>query len=100
MTRQTTISLAVVGGLLVAGLLTYRSTLDHRSCVGCRGFSFVLKRSVFGMQFWHSERLRLAAGVPAAGHVHEWWRYSFHTSTAIGTTFACSSHRFADKTDY
>ncbi len=61
MTRRTTISLAVVGGLLAVGLLTYRSTLDHQSCVGCRGFRFVLKRSVFGVQVWHTERMRAYA---------------------------------------
>jgi len=100
MTRRAKIILSALGGLLVVGLLTYHSKLDHRSCVGCRGFSFVLTRSVFGVQFWHSERLRLPAGVPTAGHVHDWWRYSLHTSTAIGTTLACNSHRFSDQTDY
>ena len=96
MTRRTKIIVAALASILVLGLVTYRSTLDHRSCVGCRGFRYVTQRSIFGITFWQSERLDVAAGIPA-GHVHDWWRYSLHTSTAISTTFACNAHRFADK---
>jgi hypothetical protein len=99
MTRQTIIGLAVVCGLLVLALITCRSSLDHQSCLGCRGFRFVHTRSIYGIPFWRSERLQFPSGFPARDHVHDWWRYSLHTSTAISTTFACSPHRFADKSD-
>jgi hypothetical protein len=98
MTRRKKIISIGLGSIVVVGLLTYRSTLDHLSCVGCRGFRYVTVRSVFGIPFWRSERLAIASGIPA-GHVHDWWRYSLHTSTAISTTFACNPHRFADKKD-
>jgi hypothetical protein len=98
MTPRTKIILSALGGVLVVGLLTYRSTLDHRSCVGCRGFSYITARSVFGIQVWRSERLQITSDIPA-GHVHDWWRYSLHTSTAISTKFACKRFRFADNGD-
>jgi hypothetical protein len=95
MKRRTKITLLALSGLLVVGIFTYRCALEHRSCVGCRGFSYVTARSVFGVPFGRSERRELPSGIPA-GHVHDWWRYSLHTSTAVSRTFACKPYRFAD----
>ena len=81
--------------VLVCAATTYRSALDHLSCAGCRSFRFVTTRSVFGVEFWHSEEVRLSANVPP-GHVHRWWRFSLHTDTAFSTTFACKAKQFED----
>lgn len=98
MTLRTKIILSAVGAVLVLGILTYRSTTEYLSCVGCRGFRQVTERSFFGIQISKSEFLKLSASVPA-GHVHEWWRYSLHASNAMGTGLACRPHCFADGKD-
>src|SRR5262245_7438951 len=90
--------LLVVAGLTAGGTLSYRSDLDYLSCAGCRSFRYVSTRSIFGIPFSHSERVELASSIPG-GHVHEWWRYSLHTSTLLSTTLACKVHRFADGKD-
>ena len=95
--RKAIVLLAI--GLVAVGVTTYRSTLDHLSCAGCRSVRYVASRSIFGVRFWRSERTQLSSSVPGA-HVHDWWRYSLHTSTAMWTKFACKPHIFADGKDF
>jgi len=98
MKRRALIMSAVLASALILSSGTYRSVLYHFSCMGCRNFRYVSNRYVCGIRIWSSERLDLASGVPS-GHVHNWWRYSLHTSTVISKTFACNPHRFQDGTD-
>ena len=91
--------LLVVGTVFVSGILTYRCTSVHQSCVDCRGVRHVSERSVFGIRFSTSESRGLPTAVPV-GHVHKWWRYSTTTFNVLSPGVASKAHRFADGKDY